>query len=151
MSDANKILFKKNAVSSKKQILEILRDPQISKIVDNHREQRELVTQFKKYNKGGITKKEVKTILGDFYYNKNDSLDKNEVGVLAKKFGLKGAHKYIRPAREQATDLLKKSNVVRRSGWENSPKKETTTRSSWITPSTAIGRTTGYSQMGRLH
>lgn len=92
----NKILFKGNQVNSRKKIAKILKNPKIAKIVDSLKERNEVINQFKKYSKGGITKDETRKILGKFYYNRNDSLDRNEVSSLAQEFGIGGSHKYYR-------------------------------------------------------
>lgn len=94
-----KPLFKEKEVNSNKKIKKIFRDPKVAGVLDNLKERNEMLSEFKKYNKGGITKDEARKIFGKFYYNKNDSLDKKETGRLAQAFGIKGAHKYRRPER----------------------------------------------------
>ncbi|MDX9913596.1 MAG: hypothetical protein RBS77_03390 [Candidatus Moranbacteria bacterium] len=94
-----KSLFREKEVNSNRKIKEIFRKPEIASVLDNLKERNQMLAEFKKYNKGGITKEEARKIFGKFYYNKNDSLDKKETGRLARAFGIKGAHKYKRPER----------------------------------------------------
>ena len=94
-----KPLFKGKEVNSNRKIKEIFRKPEIASVLDNLKERNQVLAEFKKYNKGGITKEEARKILGKFYYSKNDSLDRKETGRLAQAFGIKGAHKYKRPER----------------------------------------------------
>jgi len=94
-----KPLFRGKEVNSNRKIKEIFRKPEIASVLDNLKERNQVLAEFKKYNKGGITKEEARKILGKFYYSKNDSLDRKETGRLAQAFGIKGAHKYKRPER----------------------------------------------------
>lgn len=111
MSSTNKIIFKKNQVNSRINIIKIFKNPKLAKIVNNLRKRNEIVNQFQQYNKGGITKNETRKILGKFYYDGSDSLNKSSTAQLAKAFGISGAHKYERPEVEYRRRFIKIDKV----------------------------------------
>ncbi|MFA6183869.1 MAG: hypothetical protein WC682_02075 [Parcubacteria group bacterium] len=92
-----KMLFRRRDVDSKKKILKILKKPEIAKVVDNLGEKKEVLSQFRRYSGGGITKDEARRILGKFHFDGRDSLDKKETAGLARALGIKGSHKYKKP------------------------------------------------------
>lgn len=96
LSYKDKILFSKSKVSTKKGIKRILGKPEVSKILNNHREIADMGKKLIEKKDGGISKKEMGDILRDFYNNKNDSLDKQEVLRLTKAFGMGDMKKYVR-------------------------------------------------------
>lgn len=106
-----KLLFNGKDVNSRKKILNIIKSSkEISRVVDSSVEKREVVAQIKKYAQGGITKDEARKILGEFHYNKTDSLDATETARLAKAFGISGVHKYTKPEKNnRATEIINKS------------------------------------------
>lgn len=142
-----KILFKGKQVDSKKKIVRILKGPKITKIVDNPKERNEVISQFKKYKGGGITKDEARKILGKFYYDKNDSLDRKEAARLAEAFGIEGVHKYKRPTGDMILEMERENRVK-----NILEKKEKNENSNNVKnkPSSSPRRG-GYVGMGRLH
>jgi DNA-binding transcriptional ArsR family regulator len=142
-----KILFKSKQVDSKKKVIKILKNPKLAKIVDNLKERNEVLSQFKKYKGGGITKDEARKILGKFYHDRNDSLDRQETSQLAQAFGIKGAHKYQRPARnmtDQGADDSRAKKILRERFEKEAP--DSRNRQPIVIP-----RKGGYVGIGRLH
>lgn len=119
-----KILFHERDVNSRKKILKILKSPEVGTVVNNIKEKKEVITQFRKYSPGGISKDEARRILGKFRYDKRDSLDPKETAGLAKAFGISGAHKYARPTKDsgnkESTSRYDKNNSHSSSGSVNS-------------------------------
>jgi hypothetical protein len=110
MSDINKQIFKGKEVNSRKKIIKILKNnAQLSGVINSVKERNEVVNEFKKYKSGGITKEEAREILGKFYYNKRDSLDRNETRHLAQALKIKGVHKY-----KKSKELIEQYNKRRK-------------------------------------
>jgi len=135
-----KMLFRERDINSKKKILGILKKPEIAKVVDNLGERKEVLSQFRKYSGGGITKDEARKILGKFHYDGRDSLDKKETAGLARALGIKGAHKYKKPEDvfNRGTERDGKKN-----GYDRDNIGETLSKSS--------PRSGGFSKMSPLH
>lgn len=109
----SKILFPEREVNSRKKILKIINSPEMGKVVNNIKEKKEVVSQFRIYGKGGITKDEARKILGKFHYNKSDSLNGNETAALAKAMGIGGIHKYKKPEQSFSKKVLEERREKR--------------------------------------
>lgn len=136
----SKILFPEREVNSRKKILKILKGSQMGSVVNNIKEKREVVDQFKRYSPGGISKDEARKILGKFRYDKKDSLNSKETAGLAKALGISGSHKYQRPAESFSTKILKERQ-----------EKRLTDNSSKTNLSLIKTKSKGFSKMSTLH
>lgn len=136
----SKILFPEREVNSRKKILKILKSSQMGSVVNNIKEKREVVDQFKRYSPGGISKDEARKILGKFHYNKKDSLNPKETAGLAKALGISGSHKYQRPTESPSAKILRERQ-----------EKRLVNNSSKTNFSSSGTKSRGFSKMSTLH
>ncbi len=134
------MLFPEREVNSRKKILKIIKDPKMGRVVNDLREKNELISQFKKYSPGGISKDEARRMLGKFRYDKKDSLTGEETAGLAKALGISGSHKYTRP--DKISDRKTTISKFERDRDSNSFNKSSSSTSS---------KSRGFSKMSPLH
>lgn len=72
----------------------LMKNSRVKKVLDNPRERRNFFRELKKQRVGGVTKDEMRGILGKLRKSGGDSLDKGEVRVLADEL-IKAGRKYI--------------------------------------------------------
>jgi len=67
---------------------DIAQKDQEENVLNQKKERMQLFKELKKYRRGGVTKKELKSILAGFKYGFDDSFDVGEINTLAKELGL---------------------------------------------------------------
>jgi hypothetical protein len=90
---SKKIIYKKNdllgdSVYHSKAMRDISQKDQEKEVINQYQEKKELFNALKEHRNGGVTEKELKSVLADLKYSKDDHFTEKEVNDLAQELGL---------------------------------------------------------------
>lgn len=129
--------FRKNVIFGRKGLANTL---------DKRIEQKEFHEALKKYQKGGIDSHEMRSVIGSFYQNTNDHIDRGEAIKLAKEF-IGGSRYMLRPGRDRRYISSRQGGVSAYNARRNGASDLKTDTINQIKPVSKPRKAIGYSGM----
>lgn len=78
-------------------------NPRIAKALSLPKQRKQFYGEMKKYKSGGVTKDEMRQVLGEIRSNPNDSITREKTGIIAKEI-IKSGKRYILPDKNEVIE-----------------------------------------------